>query len=385
MTISLSQVVSVALVLAVVYYIMSMLISGITKWVLELLETRGKIFEDFLKKSLENELDKDKKFAIEKLKDAPQVNSLRPVRYAAGGLGIITGKTKLSDHVEHIQPKVLVDALFDLEGTAADWKEKIKNVINLLPDNFVNLGGDSTPFGTKKALIAMVDKNYYSFEQWREKLETFFSSVMDQAAQQFSAVAKKYVLWFSLVLAFALGVDSIQIAGNAWYDPQLTKKADTYAETILQSQDASQEEQQADLKALYATLDDMAVINLPWYVTAQVKDESGQTKTEIMSYPWYIQPQLNTNSQYKDLISPYTEWSLSQPYGWWLFLRILGLLITGIAVSQGSSFWYDIIRQIKGEQKKTEAAPKGSSGAVIEAKEPFAPLGAEPPAKPPEQ
>ena len=363
MTISLSQVASVVLVLAVVYYIMSMIVSGVTKWVLELFETRGKILEDFLKNNLVNAASAGKKFSIEELKKLPQINSLRPVRYAAGGLGRLFGKTKLSDRVERIEPKVLVDALFDLEGTAADWRDKVKNVIGLLPDSIPNINGEQTPFETKSALEKIVDQNYYTFDQWREKLETHFGSVMDQAAQQFGALAKTRVLWFSLILAFALGVDSIQIAGRAWYDPQLTKKADTYAQSILQSEE-TQDEQQADLEALYGTLDDMAVINLPWAVQAEAKNGSGQTETTIISYPWYVQPPLEANSPYQDLVSPYTKWSLSQPYGLWLLLRLLGLIITGIAVSQGSSFWYDIIRQIKGEQKKADAATGETPGAV---------------------
>jgi hypothetical protein len=110
----------------------------------------------------------------------------------------------------------------------------------------------------------------------------------------------------------------------------------------------------------------MEVINLPWYVIKEDKDENGQTKKIVVNYPWYIQPPLETDSQYQDMISPYTQWSLSQPYGLWLFLRILGLVITGIAVSQGSSFWYDIIRQIKGEQKKSDTATTESGSSIIE-------------------
>ncbi len=365
MAISLSQIVSVVLVLAVVYYVMSMLISSITKWVLELFEERGKILEEFLKNSLENAVTEGKKFTVEELKSLPQINSLRPVRYTAGGMGKLIGKTKLSDHVERIQPKVLVDALFDMEGTATDWKNKVKNVLSLLPDNIPNLGGEATPFKPKQDLIKLVDETYYTFDQWREKLETFFGSVMDQASQKFGALAKTYALWFALILAFALGVDSIQIAGRAWFDPQLTKKADAYAETILQSEQP-EEEQQADLEALYDTLEGMDVINLPWYVIKEDKDENGQTKKIVVNYPWYIQPPLETDSQYQDMISPYTQWSLSQPYGLWLFLRILGLVITGVAVSQGSSFWYDIIRQIKGEQKKSDTATTESGSSIIE-------------------
>jgi hypothetical protein len=341
-----------------------MFISSITKWVLELFETRGMVLEDALKKNLENAAVSGKSFILDELKKAPQINSLRPVRYAAGGLGRLFGKIKLSDHVERIQPKVLVDALFDLEGTATDWRNKVKNVITLLPEDIPDLGGGKTPFNTKKDLIKLVDQTYYSFDQWREKLETHFGSVMDQAGQKFAALAKTYALWISLIAAFILGVDSIQIAGRAWYDPQLTQKADAYAETILQS-DKPEDEQQEDIQMLYDTLEDMEVVNLAWYVFGE--SEEGKV---ITNYPWYIRPPIE-EGRYRDLISPYTKWSQSQADGLWFFLKILGIIITGIAVSQGSSFWYDLIRQIKGEQKKIDQpvgeTPGTQPGAVPEA------------------
>lgn len=42
----------------------------------------------------------------------------------------------------------------------------------------------------------------------------------------------------------------------------------------------------------------------------------------------------------------------------------LSQIITGIAVSQRSSFWYDIIRQIKGEAKKSNPDSGESSGSA---------------------
>jgi divalent metal cation (Fe/Co/Zn/Cd) transporter len=38
----------------------------------------------------------------------------------------------------------------------------------------------------------------------------------------------------------------------------------------------------------------------------------------------------------------------------WLLLKVLGVLITAMAVSQGASFWYDMIRRLKGEQISPE-------------------------------
>lgn len=362
MTISLSQIVSVALVLAVVYYVMSMLISSLTKWALEFFEQRGRVLEDFLKNHLEKGAGDAKNFTVERLKQLPQINSLRPVRYAWGGLGRLFGKTRLSDHVEKIQPKALVDALFDLEGTATDWQNKVINVIDKLPGEIPSLSGHPAKFEEKEKLKELVKEKFYSFDQWREKLETYFGSVMDQAAQKFAAIAKTYALWISLIVAFILGVDSIQIAGQAWFDPQLTKKADAYAEAILQS-DESGEDTQAEIKALYGKLEDLAVIHLAWYVMEEVEDGSGGTKSVVKSYPWYIRPEpVKEEGKYPELVSPYTKWSNSLPDNAWLWYKILGIIITGVAVSQGSSFWYDIIRQIKGEAKKSEPAAGEATG-----------------------
>ncbi|MGC1375117.1 MAG: hypothetical protein WA821_02780 [Anaerolineales bacterium] len=39
---------------------------------------------------------------------------------------------------------------------------------------------------------------------------------------------------------------------------------------------------------------------------------------------------------------------------YWLLLKILGILITAFAVSQGSSFWYDLIKKMKGDATPTD-------------------------------
>jgi hypothetical protein len=279
------------------------------------METRGKIFEEFLKNNLLEAAEAAKTGTLEKIKNMPQVNSLRPVRYKYKGLGILFGATELSGVVERISPKTLVDALFDLENTASTQKEKIKRVIEMLPKAFTSLGGKSVPFETRANLLKMVDDEFYSFDQWREKLETWFGNVMDQSAQQFKAKAKQYVVLFSLVVAIVLGVDTIDIAQRVWNDASYAKQFDNQAALILNSSDEANKQEKLD--KLYSRLDDLQVINIPFWV---------QPATASQATP-------------------------ARSYDNWLLMRVLGLILTGLAVSQGSSFWYDIIRQVKGEQK----------------------------------
>lgn len=342
MTVSLSQIFSVALVLAVVYYILGLLVSALVKLILDGFETKGKIFEGFLKRNLEDAVSATKRLTVDELKNMPQINSLRPVRYK-NIFGLFTGQLKLSDYVERIPPKNLVDALFDFEGTARNAKDKVDSIIALLPDEITNLNQEKVKFTPKEKLGAIAGEAYQDVEKLRAKLETWAEGLMEQAAQEFKAQARRIVLLISFLVAVVLGVDTLDIAQRAWYDAQLTQAADAYAEVILQSSD-DENTKNAKIDALYGTLDEMKVVN----------------------FQWFLRPAANETRNEPTLGSPYTQWTLTLPYSLWLLLKIAGLAITGLAVSQGSSFWYDIIRQIKGEQKSTSAKASAEEGGLLQ-------------------
>lgn len=326
MPVSLSQVIGVVLVLAVIYYILGLIVSSITKLALEAFDIRGKTLENFLKKNLVGVVEGGKQGLLDKLKEMPQLSSLRPVRYKYFGLGFFLPKdsTKFSDYVEQIPSKNLVDALFDLEGTIKTGNEKVKEVIDILPDKIIGPDGKEITFAAKEKLKKLADNGFDDVEQMRSKMETWFDGIMSQAGQEFRAKARQIVVLISLLVVFILGVDTIDIAQRAWSDASLVKKADVQASIILSS-DADQAQKNADIAKLYDTLDDFQVLNIPFWRSAATAPQSNGS----------------------------------------IFIRILGMLITTLAVAQGSSFWYDIIRQIKGEQKTAKASPKESETTTI--------------------
>jgi hypothetical protein len=318
MPITLSQVVSVALALAVVYYVLGLIVSAITKYGLEVLETRGKILENFLKDHLTGAVVQGKALTIEKLKSMPQLDTLKPVRYVKAGLGFFTGKTEIVDAVEKIPPKNLVDALFDMAKTTQTAQSDVQKFIDLLPDT---LPGSDKKFALKEELTALVKNGFDDIDALRSKVETWATGLMAQAALEFKIHAKQIVLAVSLVVTLLLGVDSIELAKNFWKNAAISATADTQAALILKSTD-QQNVDNADVQKLLAQLEQMQAIN----------------------YQWYVRP---------------------AGAGWtWIVWKILGLLITTLAVSQGSSFWYDIIKQMKGENIKppTESSVSIDSG-----------------------
>jgi hypothetical protein len=324
MPISLSQVLSVILALAVVYYVLGLIVSALTKVILEALNTRGKSLEAFLNKNLLGLAESGQQSLLEKLKQMPQLDSLKPVRYAKKyGLpvGFFNGKTEIIDYVENIPPRNLVDALFDLAGTFNTAQEKANAILNQLPDK---LPGSKGPvdFVAKQKLQEFVGGRFNDIEQLHSKMETWFSGLMDQASQVFKAQARVWVVLLSVLVTFLLGVDSIDLAQKYWQNAAISATANAQASLIVGSA-ADENQKNADTQKLISQLEEMKAID----------------------YNWYKKP--------------------SDAPGNWLFLKILGILITTFAVSQGSSFWYDLIKRLKGDQATETTGGSGVTGGAV--------------------
>jgi hypothetical protein len=325
MSVTFSQVVNVILALAIVYYVLGLIVSVISKMVLDAFETKGKNLEEFLKRNLLGFAEKNKEGLLEQLKKLPQLSSLRAVLYAKAGLGFFTGETELSKHIERIPAKNLVDALFDLTGTMQKGEAKVIDVIHLLPSHIHGPDGSPIEIKTRVWLQNYVEKGFDDVEAVRAKLETWVEGLMEQASQEYKAKARRWVVAISFVITVLLGVDSIQLAQQYWHDAAISVTANTQAAIIIQSVD-EENVKNAKLQDLTKQLDTMQALRFGWW-----NDFPAEA-----AWPW-------------------------------LPLKILGLLITTLAVSQGSSFWYDIIRQIKGEQtstpKKDDALERGKPAA----------------------
>lgn len=321
MPISLSQVLSVILALAVVYYVLGTVVSAITRYALEVMNTRGKSLEAFLRSRLLGVVEEGKEDLLELVKRTPQVNALKPVRYTKtlGFIpsGFFTGKTEVINYVERIPPKNLVDALFDLGATINEGENGVKKIVELLPTHLPGANGPEE-FKIRADLLKRVEKGFDDVEELRAKMETWFSGLMDQSSQEFRAQARRVVIALSLVVTFIFGVDSIELAKMYWKNATISATADAQAALITSATDDANQ-QNADVQKLVAQLEEMQAINYKWYV--------------------YNPGEPNI-----------------PPYPTWVLLKVLGLLITAFAVSQGSSFWYDMIKQIKGEQSSSSQA-----------------------------
>lgn len=295
---SISQVLEVALGLALIYYLMGLVVSWVSKMVMETFETKGRTLEGYLKRIVGNK-------SLGQLISMPQIRSLAPVRYQ-DWLGIFSRHFKLVEKkVEKIPVENLVDAFFDLtQLDLAESGEELLATINKLP-----------PSEGKTELMRLINSGVTRSVELRAKMGLWFDGLMSQSSAMFTNLARRYVLIFSLCLTLVLGVDSIDLFKQLWSSPDLRAIAAVKAQAYI-----NQNGYAADTDPLLTDLEDLT-IRIGW--------------SSILK-----------NAPPRDSLADFAKF--------WL-LKTLGLLITTVAVSQGAPFWYDILRKV------TEARSPGSS------------------------
>jgi len=285
---SISQALDVAVGLIVVYYLLGSIVSIVTQWINEALETRGKALEQYLIKIVG-----DKK--IGEFIKMPQLQALRPIRYKSilSVFGSITEPKKM----EKIPVSTLVDAFFDISGLTVKKEMdlmQLAELIDKLPDS-----------EGKKAFISWINQGVTTIADLRARATAYFTGMLEQAAETFRARARSFVIILSIGVTVLFGTDTIQLAKALWASADLRAIAAAQADAVVAREGAN-----ADLSNI---IDDLSAISI--------------------KIGWWQTQQLPQNGAVGD-------WAL------FIFLKIVGLAITAAAVSQGASFWYDLLKKV---------------------------------------
>lgn len=182
----------------------------------------------------------------------------------------------------------LFDALVPASGNPTALTSVRQTVMNL-PEN-----------SARQALLTMIDAANGNIMDARTHVEHWFDAAMDRV----SATYKQQMLILSLIVAIivtgVLGVDTIAIANTLYREPAVRAAVTSAAQT---NQIAAQ--QQQNVKAnVQDTVQALAQISIP--------------------IGWGDPPRDGT--------------------GW--FQKIVGVLLTALAASLGSPFWYDLLRNL---------------------------------------
>jgi hypothetical protein len=152
----------------------------------------------------------------------------------------------------------------------------------------------------KDSLACKVDATVENVREARVKVEEWYDDVMNNVSWLYTQHARRIAIICALAVAVFLDADSIAVANRLWAEPTIRAAAEAKATVYV---DNAPDPEQADVVT---------------YVT-----------------------------QLEELELPIL-WSVAMPQTApaWL-LKVFGWIITWVAIAQGSSFWYDVLKRVR--------------------------------------
>jgi hypothetical protein len=312
---TLSTILEVVLGLIVFFYILSLIVQAVTGKIDEWMAYRAKDLEEVLRDMLtsaDNASEVDKlALSFQKLKNNPLIQNLVPRPPAWS----VRPQSNVQDTVKHslqnlnntdkpdddnaqlpdrIPAKTFALALFNTlvpENKDEGNIEEVREAVELLPDG-----------ETKTALLALIDASNKSIKDAREKVEDWFNDGMTRVSALYRVHTRRISFVIALILVVLVDADTIAVTQRLWDEPALRAAISAEAQMIIDNGGST-----ADVTA---RLEDLNALDFPVFILWQ-------------------------NNNWQDINN-------------WLH-RLPGWTITWFALSLGASFWYDMMKRLKGE------------------------------------
>lgn len=194
---------------------------------------------------------------------------------------------------------ILFDIILKGEGV-----EKLKEKIDTLPDEDL-----------RNVLNQLLRDADNELDQFKGNIEKWFNDVMDRSSGWYKRYTQKILIWVGVLIALVFNADTFSIYERLASDPdtlqQVVALADSYVqtqeETLVRPVDPSFEQ---SLDALQSLVDnEINNIRTPLGL--------GWAEMDFSNYGTY-------------------DW----------LAKILGYLVTALAISLGAPFWFDLLRKI---------------------------------------
>jgi hypothetical protein len=284
----------VAIGLILVFLVLAQIVSLVNELIARVFKWRAKFLEEGIRNLLN---DPEEKGLAAAVFNHPLVRGLQ--RHGA------TADPKNAKRPSYLPASVFAAALFDtLAPPAADAPGASRDLLAAARDSVSTIEDEQV----RRSLLALTASARGDLDRFRTAVEQWYDAAMDRVSGWYTRRAHKVVLVLSLALALAVNADAIQISSTLWKDD--TTRAAVVAEANKVAAGPGQPTGSAEerLKTAAGEVDHLAQLQLPigW------KDSAGDPRT-----------------------IPHTT------LGWvW---KLLGIVFTGLAVSLGAPFWFDLL------------------------------------------
>jgi len=328
-----STVLDVAIGLIFVYLLLAIICTSLNEWISSAFSLRAKNLALGIRQLLDNQ---PKPVSGDPAKATSNTDWLISEFYAHP---LMTGMRKGDKHPSYVSARAFATTLMDIiSGPEAQLTyENFKAGFDKLPDGDV-----------KKVLSSLMHTSGQTLGEVQGNIEKWFDDSMDRVSGWYKRKIQWITAVVALLLAFATNADSIRIAEMLWHNPEIraegVKLAEQRAEAAKNGAPAP-EPNTAEAEITYPDASN------PLNPSATIKPVTQQERaylTELIG--WQGAAQFR-NLHARDIL-----------------LMILGWVLTGLAVSLGAPFWFDVLNKvinIRGTGKAPSEKPKAPSKTPI--------------------
>ncbi|HZS39299.1 MAG TPA: hypothetical protein VFF06_20850 [Polyangia bacterium] len=228
---------------------------------------------------------------------------------------------------------------------------EMKNAIELLPNADL-----------KKSLKSLLDESVVDLDGARAKLATWYDDAMDRVSGWYKRRAQFQTWICAALVAFACNADTITIGKALWKDPALRDEVSQAATNYINTHQPPQAPAPAPAPA--------PAEGAPTGAAPTGAPPTGAAPTQPQ-FP--VQSWKTASASYAELQADKLPigWHFAPPYlrdlGHWgwrvVFYKLIGLLLTMLALSQGAPFWFDALsKAVRSSGPRPEKHDDGADG-----------------------
>ncbi len=303
-----SPALDVAIGLSLVYFVLALLCSGLNEFVARIFSLRAKKLEQGIRNLLNDPQ------GVGKAKDVlshPLVQGLKENGAAANAK---KGKTP-----SYIPSATFALALFDTlappeKGQSRDLVAKAREAVDGLQDDEL-----------KTALATLVDDAEGDRDAFRKNVEDWFNAAMDRVSGWYKRQVQVILFCVGLALVALLNVDSFQVGNSLWNDSAVRSAVVAQAQQTAKKSTTGKGNQ--DLRRAANQVNQLKALKLPigW----------SSAKNDPRNPP-----------------NGFSAWAA----------KVLGWLITALAISLGAPFWFDILGRAR--SLRASGKPEGAGASA---------------------
>lgn len=300
----------VAIGLVFVYFILALICSAIN----EAIATAGKWRAHDLERGIVELLRDPAKHgaeavaAVEALRRHPLINPLIDPARKAGATGAAHAAWP-----SYIPSRTFASALLGLSPKVVAAGEKLPGALRDIETSIGRI--PSKP--VQEALSSLLHSAQGDAVAFRISVEQWYDDHMERVSGWYRRRVQKVLFVVAILLAVTINADSLQIAKRLWMEPSV--RAALVGQAAKANNDAP-----AQLSKL--------PVPLGWHLASERHDPQG--------FPFYERPSM----------------------AWALLSKLIGLLLTAIALTLGAPFWFDTLSKIA--RLRNSGAPPPASDAV---------------------